>query len=833
MKTVHCLFSEQAIRTPQAEAVTAGDARISYADLDRQSNEIAARLRGAGVGYEVVVGLCAERSIDLIAALLGILKAGGAYLYLDPQFPRERLAFMCEDARASVVLVSAGGARALDGLEVRCVPIAGEYAPLPHNVQDSRQPPPPSGEGWGGGELSAMAYVVYTSGSTGRPKGVAIEHHSLSHVARALVDAYDVRPGDRVLQFASPSWDTMVEEIFPTLLVGATLVLRSNDMIETTALVRGCSAHGVTIANLPTAIWHRLVADLEDGLTVPKTLRTMIIGGEPAAPERIETWFARAGARIRLVNTYGLTEAAAVCTLAELSHVESPVPIGAPLPRVGVSIRNEQLEVVGDGVHGEICISGEGVARGYLNRPEATALKFAPDGSGNRIYRSGDSGFRRSDGQFVCLGRLDDQIKVGGVRVEPGEIAAVLRRHYAVAEAVVLAHDADGDRRLVAYVVLHTSAILPAAHLRAFARDHLPAVMVPEIVLLDALPLTASGKIDRQKLLPKGPAVSDVGRAPASGVVGSEPLEAALCALAREVTGAASLGPDDDFFDAGGDSLVATRLIVRARRELGLEVSFERILTGRTMRAVAANGRTGARETPSLELHRRDPSDRGETPSLGQEWYWRVQQSEPETTAHNLTWIVHVRGELDPELVERVLGELVQRHETLRTILAEDDTGLHAIALPHPRIWLRRLDWTEDARTAAHVTAFAERETETPFDLATELPFRATAIKRDESLYALVFCIHHIAIDGWSLGIVAREAEAVYGALRRGEKASLPPLPIAYSDYVAWERALLASEAAEKQLAYWRRQLRGAPSSLALPFDRPRAEHHAARGARI
>ncbi|WP_394846946.1 amino acid adenylation domain-containing protein [Pendulispora brunnea] len=801
-QAVHRLFAAQAVRSPDAEAVVGGGASLSYRELDHRSNEIAAQLRRARVGPDVVVGLCTERSIDMVAALLGILKAGGAYLYLDPQHPRERLAFMCQDTHTKVVLASAAARAAIQN------EIAAQWLPIEASFEDdgARVPVSPSD----------LAYVVYTSGSTGRPKGVAIEHRALSYLTRALVDAFDVRATDRVLQFASPSWDTMVEEVFPTLVVGGTLILRGADMIESKALIAGCAANRVTIVDLPTAIWHRLTSALEeDELALPVTLRTVVIGGEPASPDRVAAWHAHARPDIRLVNSYGLSEAAAVCTIAELTRTEPEIVIGLPLPHVEVTIRNARLEPVSIDVIGEICIGGEGLARGYVNRPEDTASRFVHVG-GQRIYRSGDSGYRRADGQFVCTGRLDDQIKVGGVRIEPGEIEAVFRRHRGVAEVAVRVHATGVDKHLVAHVVLRDSS--NHRDILEHVRAHLPPAMVPEIMLYGALPLTASGKIDREKLRYE------------------EPVEAALCSLASAVLGGNGLGPADDFFEAGGNSLRASSFIIRARRELGLDISFEQMLRARTMGAIASvTTRVRGRESSRIEPCK--PEQAG-TPSLAQEWYWRIGQhtfhSSAAATAYNMSWVLHIRGPLDPNVVESVMTALTMRHETLRTVFAEDtQAGLRARVLPSPRVTLRRIDWAEHRATSDDVTAFAERDAGMAFDLSGALPFRATLIDRGDSVYALVLCIHHIAVDGWSFGILAREAAIAHRAFQRGEEPCFPPLPIVYSDYAVWERAFATSDAAKAQLAYWRRHLHDAPAIVALPFDRPRPLERAFRGGRI
>ena len=792
---VHRLYSRQAQQTPDAPAVRSEGVQLTYRELDLRSNALALELVAGGVARDRIVGVCVERSVEMLVAFLGVLKAGGAFLYLDPVFHPTRLASMCAAAEARLVIASAAGAQALAGADVHrlsCTP--GTAAAPPATMGDER----------------SLAYVIYTSGSTGQGKAVGIEQRALREVTLGLRQAYDIRPTDRVLQFASPSWDTAIEEIFPTLLSGATLVLRSERMVESVEFLRGCAAESVSIVNLPTAFWHRLVGDLDDRHRLPRSVRTVIIGGEAVAADRVERWKRRTGAGPRLLNTYGLTEAAAVCTVGELHTPESPAPIGRPLPYVELSVRDEALREVPDEVVGELCVGGPGLARGYLNAPEEQTLRFVPhpEREGQRLYRTGDRGFRRPDGQFVCTGRLDQQLKVGGIRIELGEVEAVLRRHPGVREAVALAQPGGELHPLVAYVV---AAGVSPAELRQLAREHLPPAVVPAIVLLDRLPLTTSGKVDRRAL----PALVSAAPPPVHGEG-----EQALTALAAEVLGLPDMAPTDDFFALGGHSLLATTLILRARRQLGLEIPFDLMLRHRTPREMYQATRARPPAPPPEEDPSRATENEG-IPSIAQARHWRLHRVDPAGVAYNLTWILHLTGELTVQRIEHVLTELVRRHETLRTTFAEPPgEGLRAIVQPPAPVRVEVTEVTTGALLRAALSAMAIEDARKPFRLGAELPFRARWIRGTTRTSALLLTVHHVAVDGWSLSVLAREAAEIDRALVEGRSPRLPELPLRYCDYAAWQRRLVRSARGERQLAYWQERLQSGPMDLDLPHDR-------------
>ncbi|HEY0783060.1 MAG TPA: amino acid adenylation domain-containing protein, partial [Thermoanaerobaculia bacterium] len=583
---VHELFAAQAERTPDAVAVVGDGRAIAYRELRERAGDLARHLRTLGVGPETIVGLAAERSPEALTGMLGVLEAGGAYLPLDPAYPEERLAFMLANSRAPVLLAGAGledrfRQGAADG-HYRLVPLA---AGAPGGWTAGSGPPPRAA-------LSPdhPAYVIYTSGSTGQPKGVVVPHRALAAYALDAAEAYEVQPSDRALQFASISFDTSAEEIYPCLIRGATLVLRSAGAAGTAAqFLREVESSRITLLNLPTAYWHELVGGLvaeSADAALPPLLRRVVIGGERALPERLAAWQAgTAGSAVRLVNTYGPTETTIVATRAELTRpprlrLPPPaVPLGRPIRGAVAYCVDRRGEPVPVGVAGELWIGGSGIARGYLNRPDLTAAAFVPDSfatgrGGGRLYRSGDLARFRPNGDLEFVGRLDGQVKVRGFRVEPGEIEGALTRYPRVQSAAVVARpDASAALQLVAYVTPREgvgATVLTTTELRRFLAAHLPEHLIPAVfVVLAELPLTGSGKVDRRALpAPESdrPLLEREYAAPES------PVEEALCAIWAAALGIERVGVDDNFFELGGHSLLATQVIAQIRERLDVEL---------------------------------------------------------------------------------------------------------------------------------------------------------------------------------------------------------------------------------------------------------------------
>ncbi len=579
----HELFAAQVHRTPEAEAVVCGDERLTYRELDRRAGRMARRLRDRGVGPEVLVGLCVERSCDAVAAALGILKAGGAYVPLDPSYPRDRLRFMIEDARLHLLLAEDGLRPDLaDG-----VPVVGLSALLNAEVEGDADDPAGAAVRV---EPEQAAYCIYTSGSTGTPKGVLVEHRGIPNLATEQIALFAVAPGDRVLQFAPLSFDASVSEIFTALLSGACLVVPARGEVPAGAdLAALLQAHRVTVVTLPPSVLATLPeVDLPD-------LKTLVVAGEACPAELVARW---APGR-RFVNAYGPTEATVCATAATLDAAAAtgggPLSIGRPIANVQVAIVDGGLQAVPAGVPGELCIGGAGLARGYLHRPGLTAARFIPNpfGSG-RLYRTGDLARRLPDGSIEYLGRLDHQVKVRGFRIETGEVEAAILDHPAVREAVVVADGSAGGaaQRLIACVTLREGGAAGApAVLREHLSARLPGYMVPAaIVVLDAMPVTPAGKIDRRALPPAG----EARRVDADGYVEPrDPVERRLAAIWQEVLGLHAVGIRDSFFELGGHSLLAVPMMARIDQELGCHLPLATLFRYPTIEALAPHVRSG------------------------------------------------------------------------------------------------------------------------------------------------------------------------------------------------------------------------------------------------
>jgi amino acid adenylation domain-containing protein len=565
---IHELFEAEVAKSPQTLAVVAADGTLTYEELDRRANGLAHQLRAMGVGPETLVGLCVERSLEMLVGLFGILKAGGAYVPLDPAYPIDRLAFMLKDANVPVLLTQTALVDRLPAHDARVVCLDA----LPKEIDEAGHQRVDSGV-----TPEHLAYVIYTSGSTGTPKGALTTHRSMVKYAQVATLRFGIEPGDRILQFCSISFDISVEEIFLCLTRGGTLVLRTAEMLgSVSAFLEECERLSISVLSLPTAFWHEIAARLGDETsTLPPSLGLVIIGGERVQPERLARWSTHVGRRPRLLNTYGLTEAAVLSTMYDLTGLTPPrpedvkdVPIGRPVDGVETYILDQHLQPVPIGVPGELCIGGLHVARGYLNSPAVTAERFVPHPFG-RLYRTGDLVRYGRDGQIEYIGRIDQQVKIRGFRVEPGEIEALLNQHEAVGEAVVVARRDDmGRNALVAYVVPEAGRGPVESDLRTFLKERLPDYMVPSaFVMLDALPLSPNGKVDRAALPPPPEPRAEMEDPTAEPLSDVERLIAEAWRVALQV---GSVSVHDNFFDLGGHSLALMGVIEKIEAKLGV-----------------------------------------------------------------------------------------------------------------------------------------------------------------------------------------------------------------------------------------------------------------------
>ncbi|HZI16961.1 MAG TPA: amino acid adenylation domain-containing protein [Pyrinomonadaceae bacterium] len=815
---IHQLFERQAALTPGATALVHGDAALTYAELDERADRLASHLRSLGVGPEVVVGLCAGRSVEAVVGLLGILKAGAAYLPLDPEYPPDRLRFMLEDASVSVLLTQEKLKDRLGHNASRVLCLDADWEPA------SRQ----GGEALtGGATVDNLAYVIYTSGSTGRPKGVMVGHRGLSNLVEAQREFFGVGPGARVLQFASLSFDASVSEVFMALCAGATLCLAPADkLLPGPELIELLGAQGINIVTLPpSALLALPPAELPE-------LKTVVAAGEACPAEAVERW----AAGRRFVNAYGPTEVTVMATGALCRAGDSQPHIGRPINNKSAHVLDGASQPAPVGVVGELHVGGEGLARGYLGRPSLTAERFVPDpfsaSPGARLYRTGDLVRRRPTGDLDFLGRVDHQVKVRGYRIEVEEVEARLGQHPSVARCVVAARADGGGERLVAYVVGRGDELPGAGELRGFLSERLPDYMVPSVfVALDELPLNANGKVDRGALPAPGAthergAVAQL-RTQAEGV---------LSAMWAEVLGLESVGAEDNFFDLGGHSLLATRVFSRVREAFKVELPIRTIFEAPTVAQLARRieGAAGGGLAQSAPPIRRAPRAAGLPLSFGQQRLWFLHRLDPTTPLYNIPGAMRLTGRLDVAAMGRCFTEVVRRHESLRTTFETDEAGRPVqVIAPPARFELPVFDLC--ALPADEREAEAERraneEARRPFDLARGPLLRASLLRLGPQDHVLTFAMHHIVSDGWSLGILAREVSVLYEAFSAGAPSPLSELPVQYADYAVWQREWLTGDVLERELSYWRGQLASAPPRLDLPFARPRPPVSSPRGA--
>jgi amino acid adenylation domain-containing protein len=770
---------------------------------------VARLLRDRGAGPETIVALCLERSPDMVVAILGVLAAGAAYLPLDPRDPARRLAALVDDAGVGTCLAAADLAGRLAA--------GGAVEVLTPGAWPAGEPAP----AWTGSP-AGLAYVMYTSGSTGRPKGVMVAHRSILNRLDWFCREHRIGPDDVFLQKTPYTFDVSIPEIFCPLMSGARLVLARPDGHRDAAyLCRLIQDAGVTTVSFVPSMLGALLE--EPGLARCRSLRRVLCSGE-ALPPALRDRFLRvmAGTGCRLLNLYGPTETAVEVTAAacEPEPGGSAVPIGSALPDVRLQVLDRELRPVVRGELGELCVGGVQVARGYLRRAGPTAAAFVPDpaGRGDRLYRTGDLVRERPDGAFEFHGRLDDQVKVRGFRVEPGEVEACLAEHPSVrAAAVAAAPGPAGDARLVAWVVPRTAADAPdPADLAAFLGGRLPAHMVPSRFLaLRELPLTASGKLDRR-------ALPDAAGPPVSG----EPrtaTERTVAAIWEEVLGAGTVGREQDFFELGGHSLDATRVLSRIARRLGVRLEVRDLIEACTVAALADR----VRAAPAG--HADGPSQRAGPPalSMSQSRLWFMDQIAPGTTAYNMAIAVRLRGHLAVDSLAWALSEVVRRHDALRSRFSSPD-GEPRLELLEP--WTVTLDPLD--APAADIEAALEAFAAQPFDLARGPLFRASLLRLAARDHVLALGMHHSVSDGWSLGVLFREVSQLYRVHRERVPSPLPDPPLQFPDFAAWQRRRLSGPALDRLVEDWRRLLAPAPAALELPADRPRPAIASHRGRR-
>ncbi|HEX6037835.1 non-ribosomal peptide synthetase, partial [Longimicrobium sp.] len=819
---VHELVQDQVARTPHAPAVVHAGGALTYAELNARANRLAHHLAARGVGPDVCVGLCLERGVEMIVALLAVLKAGGAYVPLDPDYPAERLAWMLEDSAPAVLLTQASLAGRFAGAPVPRVHVdldAAAWAAGPDTDPAAAGLTP-----------EHLAYVIYTSGSTGRPKGVMNQHRALVNRLAWGRRAWSMGADEVLLCKTSLNFDGSVREILLPLTAGGRVVVAGADEYRDPArLLALIGRHGVTTVNLVPSLLQMLMD--APGAENLRHLRRVLCGGEALPPALLERFHA-ALPEVELHNLYGPSEAATAVTAPRLSARagDAAVPIGGPSANARVYVLDGAGEPVPAGVAGELYIGGVPVARGYLGRAALTAERFVPDpfggARGARLYRTGDVVRWRADGRLEFVGRNDDQVKVRGFRVELGEIEARLREHPAVRQAVVVAReDVPGDTRLVAYCVADET--VPVDVIRAHLAGRLPAYMVPAaFARLDALPLTPNGKVDRGALpAPEGDAYA--ARAYEAPVGGTE---LALAEIWSEVLRVERVGRHDDFFELGGHSLLAVQVISRVRQGLGVEIALGEVFARPVLADFAREAERAARAgLPPIERVPRD----GPIPlSFAQQRLWFLEQLGSQGSTYHIPHRVRLRGALDRGALARALDAVVARHEVLRTTFTQvDGIPEQRIAPADAGFLLREHDL--GGATDGELDRRMAVEAGTPFDLERGPLIRGVLFRLAEDDHVLMLTMHHIVSDGWSMGVLTSELSALYAAHARGREAALAALPLQYADFAAWQRRWVDGDVLRAQADYWTRTLGGAPELLELPTDRPRPARMDPTGARV
>jgi amino acid adenylation domain-containing protein/non-ribosomal peptide synthase protein (TIGR01720 family) len=801
--SVPARFAEQVAAAPDAVALISDGCEMTYGELDRRANRLAHRLLALGVAPEDRVAIVQRRSVDLVVSVLAVLKAGAAYVPLDPRSPADRRARMLDTSGAAVVLTDT------EGYEHR------HTAPV---VVLGTEPLPEADTDPGVGICpDQLAYVMFTSGSTGEPKGVGVSHRAVLNLA--FDGLWEGPNHERMLQHLAHSFDPSVYELWVSLLFGRQLVIAPPGELDVAELARTIQDNGVTALAMPAAVF-RLVA--EERPECFAGVRELMVGGEAlpaAAARRVLT----ANPSLMLHNGYGPTETTvmpAAFTMRSADEVSASVPIGRPMDNRRVYVLDPWLRLVPRGVTGELYVSGAGLARGYLGRPELTAGRFVADpfSPGARMYRTGDLARWNAEGNLDFLGRADEQVKVRGFRIEPGEIEAAVAALPGVGQAaVVIREDTPGDKRIVAYYVPAVDAQPDAHAMRASVSAVLPDYMVPSaFVPLDALPLTTNGKLD-QAALPVPVLSSAGGRRPRNS------REEALCGLFAEVLGLTpdQVSIDDGFFDLGGHSLLATRLVSRVRSALDVEISVRVVFEAPTVAELAAVlGNAGAGR-PALR-----PMPRGELvpASFGQRRLWFLNAMDPDSSPYRIPAVLRFTGGLDATALRDALTDVVERHEVLRTVYPAVDGEPHQSVLPASRVEL----WRAPMTTSEHeLPSRLAAEFARPFDLEAEPPLRVRLFRLGENEHVLMFVLHHIAGDGSSIAPLVRDLAHAYTARRRGKAPEWAPLPVQYADFALWQRQWLGHEddpdsAIAAQLSYWKAALAGLPEGLELPTDRPR-----------
>ncbi|BCL80830.1 hypothetical protein ccbrp13_32950 [Ktedonobacteria bacterium brp13] len=825
------LFTAQAAAIPTRLAVMDGVTRLTYRELDQRANQLAHWLRDVGVQPEELVGIHMSRSVEFLVAVLGVFKAGGAYVPLDPAYPSAHLAFICADARIQILITQPNWRDALPITPRAICYLAPTFQALEAYSKDA-VPVEAGGE--------QLAYVIYTSGSTGRPKGAMVTQRGMLNHLWAKVETLELTQHDIVAQTASPCFDISVWQMLSAFLVGGQVCMIPDQIThDPVGLFERIATSSLTILEVVPSLLRAYLEEIEredrpGGQPWLTSLRWLVVTGEQLSVETGQRWQQRYPG-IALLNAYGPTECSDDVTHARLTadviDKVANVPIGRAIANTQLYLLSEGMEPVPVGVPGQIYVGGMGVGRGYLGEAERTALAFVPNPfgrqEGERLYRTGDLGRYRADGQIEFLRRIDQQVKLRGYRIELGEIEAVLRAHPAIGECVVMLREEQGDAYLTAYVVGRGAESAPARpELISYLQERLPQYMLPAaVVVLSELPLTSNGKIDR-RALPVPEKRDGVEEGKSQQIM--TPFEEVLQGIWCEVLKKERIDLQANFFDLGGHSLLATQLISRIRSTLHVEVTVRMVFESPTIAQLAQQIEQALRVQQKMESTALIPVPRtaGLPLSFAQQRLWFIDQLEPGNVAYLIPLTLRLEGPFSPAALEWSLNEIVRRHESLRTAFRSyQGQPLQFILDPTkvdlPLIDLSHLCSSEASESLAQ--ALVQQTINQPFDLELGSLLRARFLRLHRDEHVLVFVMHHIVSDGWSMNIFMYELALLYRSFVEGKAYPLPELPIQYADFAYWQRQSLQGETLEALLAYWTDQLTNSVP-LKLPTDHSRSE---------
>jgi amino acid adenylation domain-containing protein len=818
---IHQLIEAQVARTPNAMAAVFEAQALTYQELNILANHLAHYLRGLGVGPEVLVGLCVEPSFEMVVGLLGILKAGGAFVPLHPTHPKERLAFMLADAQIRVLLTQKELLPGLPKHDAHTLCLDTDWQTIAQQSKENVN---------SGVTADNLAYVIYTSGSTGQPKGVMIEHRSLVNYMCWFNNAVLRKTRYNIPLVTNFTFDPSLKQLFAPLLLGNPVWILPNKVVNHPAtLLQTLQTRSQVMLNCVPSLWEAMLdtIDSDQAELLGKSLTSLLLGGERLIIDLLNRTLAVLP-QLQIWNLYGPTEATINASTARIVSNHG-ITIGRPIANTQLYILDSHLQSVPLGLPGELHIGGAGLARGYLNRPTLTAERFIPNPFSNvpgaRLYKTGDLARYLPDGTMEFLGRLDNQVKLRGYRIELGEIEATLERHLAIRQAVVVVRgDTASDRRLVAYCVPRPGSLPDMHALRSFLHTQLPDYMVPAaFVVLDALPLTSNGKVDRQALPAPGqerPSLLEAFVAPCT------PMEEILAGIWAHVLGVETIGIHDNFFVLGGHSLSAVQVLSRLRKTFQVEVPLRALFDTPTVAGLARCIEMARQAVPSASAPplRAMPREGTAPLTMTQEHLWSLDRLLPGAPFSNMPYVVRLTGALNMGALEQSFNEIIRRHAVLRTAFTIVAGQPVQVIAPTLRLLLPVEDLCTLPQAERETTAqrFIQVEALYPFDLENGPLLQVRVLRLGKQEHILLLTMHHIISDGWSRGVLLHELAELYAAFCQGQPSPLPELPLQYADYAYWQRQWLHSEAGEAQLAYWTQQLQAPLPVLELPTDRPR-----------